>query len=349
MRFVRPEALWLLMLLIPLALGSWWSAHRRRSALWRFAGGSSRSARFSSEISLHRRIAKQILLHAAIAGSIFAVAQPQWGTRLEPITRRGVDMVIVLDTSLSMAADDLAPSRLQQAKHQIDRLLQEVPGNRVALVTFAGQSTLLCPLTLDHSAVRLFLDSVDVESVQVPGTALAEALRLGLRSFGADESGDADRSRALLLFTDGEDHEGELEQLPRELKQAGVTLYAIGCGSTRGAPIPLRDRSGASTGYKKDREGKVVTTRLDEAVLESLALDSGGSYVRATAGGAELEQVMQTLSGLDSREFGSVMRTRYEDRFQIPLALSLIALLAETVLGDRRRPDRGENRSEGRA
>jgi len=349
MRFLQPELLWLYLLFAPLALTAWWSAQRRRSALRRFAGGGRWLDQFRDEVSSHRRAAKLLLLYVSLAAAILAAARPQWGTRLEPITRRGVDLVIVLDTSLSMAADDLAPSRLAQAKHQIDRLLQEVPGNRVALVTFAGQSTLLCPLTLDHSAVRLFLDSVDVESVQVPGTAMAEALRLAVSSFGAADASDQPRTRALLLFTDGEDHEGQLEQIPRELKQAGIGLYAIGCGSTRGAPIPLRDRSGLPTGYKKDREGKVVTTRLDEGLLETLALDSGGRYFRATAGGQELDQIVQTLSGLDSREYGSVLRTAYEDRFQVPLSVALLALLVETLIGDRRRRGSGGAPSEGRA
>jgi Ca-activated chloride channel family protein len=346
MCFLRPELLWLLLLLPTVGLAAWWGTLRRNRALRRFAGGTERVARFTGEVSAHRRAAKLLLLCLALAAVIVAVSRPQWGSRLEPITRSGVDVVVVIDTSLSMAAEDLAPNRLEQAKHQVDLLLERLAGNRVALVTFAGQSTLACPLTLDHAALRLFLDTVEAESVQVAGTALAEALRTGARAFGEEGRGVEPRTRALVLFSDGEDHEGELEQLPRELKQAGIGLYAMGCGSTRGAPIPLRDAAGGVSGYKKDREGKVVTTRLDESVLEALALESGGRYYRSTPGGQEVEAVVEAIAALDAREYGSVLRTRYEDRFQIPLAVGLLALCAETLIGDRRGQRRRSKRSE---
>jgi Ca-activated chloride channel family protein len=283
-----------------------------------------------------------LLLLAAGAG-IVALARPQWGVRLEPIERRGVDVVLVLDTSLSMATQDAAPDRLGLARHAAGELIRRLGGDRVALVTFAGKATLSCPLTLDHEAARLFLDSVDVESVPVPGTALAEAVRAGLRAFGP-EGADAAREgqhRAIVLFSDGEDHEGELDAAIAMARRAGVTVHAVGCGSTAGAPIPERDASGSLTGYKKDREGRVVTSRLDEASLEKLALETEGRYYRATPAGGEVEEIARALAGMDAREHGTVLRTRYEDRFQYPLVLALAALLAETFLDDRRRRKRG--------
>ena len=337
MRFMVPELLWLILALPPLGLAGWAAAMRRRKALQRFAGGPEMLARFSGEVSVHRRLAKVLLLHLALLGLILAAARPQWGTRLEAITRRGVDVVILLDTSLSMAAADMAPSRLGQARHEVATLLEGLAGNRVALVTFAGQATLSCPLTLDHSAVRLNLETVEVETVQIPGTALADALRLGLRAFGKEQATGDERSRALILFTDGEDHEGGIDEVIGALTDAGVTLFAVGTGTTRGAPIPVADASGVSTGYKKDREGKVVTTRLDETVLEQLALGSGGRYYRATASEAEVDEIARALEGMDATEFGSVLRARYEERFQIPLIVALLALFVETMLGDRRR------------
>jgi len=341
MRFLHPEVLWLFALLPLIVLAGWWNLLRRGRALRRFAGGADRVGRFTGDVCLHRRAAKQLLLYLALVAVFLAAARPQWGTRLETVNRRGVDVVVLIDTSLSMAAEDVAPNRLARAKHQTDRLLKLLAGNRVALATFAGQPTLACPLTLDHAAVRLFLDTVEPESTQVPGTALAEALRLAARSFGVEDGPGAEpRTRAVVLFTDGEDHEGELDSLPAELSQAGVGLFAIGCGSTRGAPIPLRDESGASIGYKMDREDKVVTTRLEEGVLEALALDSGGRYYRSSSGGEEIEDIAEAITSLDSREYGAVLRSRYEDRFQIPLAVALLALCAEGAIGDRRRPAR---------
>ena len=337
MRFANSEVLWLILALPALGLATLWSLGRRRSALQRFAGGAEFVGRFDTRVNVHLRAAKLLLLYFALLALIVAAARPQWGTRLEPVTRRGVDVVIVLDHSLSMAAEDLAPDRLTHAKHAIDSLLQQMTGDRAALVTFAGQASLMCPLTLDHAAIRLFLDTVDVESVQVPGTALAEALELAVDTFGDERPEGGERSRAMVVFTDGEDHEGGVDEVVRDIEDAGVSVYAVGCGTTRGAPIPVADGAGMHTGYKKDGEGRVVTTRLDEGVLELLALDSGGRYYRATTSEAELEEIARGLMGLDTQELGAVLRARYEERFQIPLILAVLALLAESLIGDARR------------
>jgi Ca-activated chloride channel family protein len=340
MRFLLPQILWLIAALPLTGAAGWWLARRKTAALRRFAGGTDHVARFTGEVSPNLRAAKAILLHVALLAMIIAAARPQWGTRLEPVTRKGVDVVIVLDNSLSMAAEDLAPSRLDYARHAIDSLLKMLTGDRVALVTFAGQATLACPLTLDHAAVRLFLDTVQPESMQVPGTALADALRLAAGVAVPEEPTAEERSRVVVLFSDGEDHEGGIEEIGGELEKEGVSLFAVGVGSTRGSTIPMRNSLGMLQGYKKDREGKVITTRLDESLLEELALGVGGRYYRATATEIEVERIARAITGMDAREYGSVLRARYEERFQIPLLLALAALAAEAVLGDRRRKAR---------
>jgi Ca-activated chloride channel family protein len=340
MRFLVPEMLWLIAVLPLIAAAGWWLASRKAAALRRFAGGADHISRFTGDVSSNLRAAKVILLHTALLALIIAAARPQWGTRLEPVTRKGVDVVIVLDNSLSMAAEDLAPSRLDYARHAIDSLLKRLTGDRVALVTFAGQATLACPLTLDHAAVRLFLDTVNAESMQVPGTALADALSLAAAVAAPQEQSAEDRSRVLILFSDGEDHEGGIEEVGEKLEKEGIALFSVGVGSTRGSTIPVRDSIGMLQGHKKDREGKVITTRLDENLLEDLALSVGGRYYRATATEIEVEQIAQAITGMDAREYGSVLRARYEERFQIPLLVALAALAAEAVLGDRRRKAR---------
>jgi Ca-activated chloride channel family protein len=337
MRFAAAGLLWLLLALPILALLALLGAARRRRALRSFAGGADYAWRFGAEVSPNRRAAKLLLLLFALGAFVVAAARPQWGTRLEPVTRRGADVVLVLDHSLSMAADDLAPSRLEHARNAIATLLEQLAGDRVALLTFAGEPTLLCPLTVDHAALRLFLDTVQAESMQVPGTALAEALKLAATVFGDQRPAVGERTRAVVLFTDGEDHEGGVEDVVDDLKDAGIAVYAVGCGTTRGAPIPLEDDSGMQTGYKRDSEGRVVTTRLDEGLLELLALGTDGRYYRATASEAEMHEIARALAGMNEREFRAVLRARYEERFQVPLALGLLALLAETVIGDRRR------------
>jgi Ca-activated chloride channel family protein len=341
MRFFRPEMLWLILALPLIGLAGWVAAVRKGRALRKWAGGAALAARFNAEVSPNRRAIKVMLFYLALLALILTIARPQWGTRLEPVTRKGVDIVLVLDNSLSMAAEDMAPSRLAYARHAIDSLLSRLAGNRVALITFAGQATLACPLTLDHAAVRLFLDAVEPESMQVPGTALAESLKLAAASLSIEGQSDSERSRALILITDGEDHEGGVEEALQEMKSEGIALFAIGVGSSRGSPIPIRNSVGTLSSYKKDRQGKIITTRLGEQLLESMALTMGGRYYRGTATEVEIEEVALALTGMDSHDYGSVLRARYEDRFQLPLLLALFALVAQMLIGDRRRRAEG--------
>ena len=170
----------------------------------------------------------------------------------------------------------------------------------------------------------------------MPGTALAEALSVALRAFGEPDEA-ASRTRAVVLFTDGEDHEGELEEALSELKRAGVMVYAVGTGTGGGGPIPVKDDAGNIDGYRKDRQGRVVTTRLDEEALGTVALKTDGRYYRATPNEIEIDEIARSLAGMDAHELGTVLRVRYEERFQLPLGLALAALLAEACLSDRRR------------
>ncbi|ANM28885.1 hypothetical protein ABI59_03610 [Acidobacteria bacterium Mor1] len=335
MRFAAPEYLWGLLLLPLLILVLWLALALRRRALARFAGDPDFVARFSGEVSGHRRFAKALLVFAALTCGILALARPQWGTRMEPIRGAGVDVVVAVDTSLSMAAEDLAPSRFEFARHAVGDLMSKLGGNRIALVTFAGEASLVCPLTPDGSAVGLLLDSIDIERVQVPGTSLASALRVAIRAFGEDP-GD-DRGRALVLFTDGEDHLGALEGAREQLEAEGIVVFSVGVGTERGAPIPLYDSRGELAGYKKDREERVVTTRLDATALSQLADASDGEYFQASPAGDEIDDIARALNGLEQGETAMMLRRRYEDRFQWPLAAGLLLLLVETLIGDRKR------------
>jgi Ca-activated chloride channel family protein len=255
---------------------------------------------------------------------------------MEEVSRQGSDVVIVLDTSLSMATEDLAPSRLARARHAVGSLVDRLAGDRVALVTFAGRAEMLVPLTLDHAAISLFLDAVEIDDIGVPGTSLADALAIAMRTLALGEAG-SDRGRSIVLITDGEDHEGGVDAVLPQLERAGLPVWALGAGTNEGGPIPLRNAEGTVSGYKKDREGRVVTSRLDEALLEELARVTGGRYARLTAAGDELDALAEGLSGLDAGELGVKLRARYDEQFQIPLVLGLLALFVETLLGDRRR------------
>lgn len=333
MRFAVPEILWALLALPVLALLMWAAARARRRALARFGGGAEYLGRFTKETSAHRRAVKALALGACLGLGVIAAARPQWGAGTETVTRKGIDLAIVLDTSRSMAAEDAAPSRLGRGVRAASLLLDTLGGDRVALVTFAGKPALLCPLTLDHEAVKLFLDEVDTEAVSVPGTALAQALTEAARALGPGPApGTEAKARAIVLISDGEDHEGGLEQAAERLRQAGIVVYAIGCGTESGAPIP--EGEGA---YKRDDDGKPVTTRLDEGPLRQLAVETQGRYFRASASEAEVEEIAASLSSLDAAGSTTVMKTRWVERYQIPLALALVALLVDTALSDRRK------------
>ncbi len=334
MRFAEPAILWALFAVPLLALLFAYTGLRRRRALGAFAGSEAHVVRFRGEVSTNRRAAKSIAVLVAVAAAIVAAARPQWGQGTETINRKGIDLALVLDTSKSMAAADVAPSRLARGVRAASSLLDRLEGDRIALVTFAGKSAVSCPLTLDHEAVRLFLDAVDVEAVSVPGTALAAAIEAGVRALGPSTTeGTEAKGRALIVISDGEDHEGGVEGAILAAKRAGVVVYGIGCGTDQGAPIP----QGESGAYKKDAQGKLVTTRLDERPLRSLAVETGGKYYRATGAEGEVEEIAKALEAMDASGSKTVLRTRWVERFQIPLAIALFALILETLISDRRR------------
>lgn len=335
MRFARPEFLYLLLAVPVVALLMGLGAAARRRAIERFAGGRDWAARFVGEASGHRRAAKAILLLSSMSFGVLAAARPQWGTGLETIERRGVDVVIVLDTSRSMTAQDVPPDRLSLAKLAASTLLDRLTSDRVALVTFAGQAAISCPLTLDHGAVRLLLDAVEAEAIPVPGTALFEAMRLAVAAFGP--AGAEARSRVVVLLSDGEDHEGGVDRAIASLRDAGVVVHAVGVGTERGAPIPDAAASGGPSGYKRDREGRIVTTRLSADTLSRLALETKGRFFRATAAGGEIDELHRTIAGMEATEAGTTLRTKWEERFQWPLALAVVALAAEALVSERRR------------
>jgi Ca-activated chloride channel family protein len=333
MRFGDPVVLWALLAVPLIALLFVYAAASRRRALSVFSGGPAHLERFRGEVSANRRAAKAIALLCAVTGSVIAAARPQWGSGTETITRKGIDLAIVLDTSKSMAAADVAPSRLARGLRAASSLLDRMEGDRVALVTFAGKPAVTCPLTLDHEAVRLFLDSVDVESVSVPGTALAAAIAEGIRSLGPPSAeGTEAKGRAIIVISDGEDHEGGVEAAIQAAKRSGVVVFGIGCGTDQGAPIP----EGESGAYKKDAQGKLITTRLDERPLRTLAVETGGKYYRATGAEGEVEEIAKALSAMDASGSKTVLKTRWVERFQIPLAVALLALVLETLISDRR-------------
>lgn len=329
MTFARPELLWLCLaapLAAALALRLW----RRREAAT--AAWASRG--------LWNRLVPGFLpggpwlvalcLGAAVLGAVLALARPRFGTSEETVERQGVDVVFLLDSSLSMAALDVTPSRLFVAKTLVRRLAQAMPGNRVALVQAEGEGTVLAPLTLDAAVVDLLLDTVEPGSLPTPGTKLVPAFETALKLFG--EQGE--KHRVLIVLSDGEDHGGGLAAEVAKLKEAGIVVHALGVGTPGGAPLPLPGvGSPDAPAYKRDGKGEVVISRLSEETLEELARKTGGLYRRATDAATDLRPLLAAIDRMEKHTLESRNVSTETERYQWPLAAAVFALLFALSLG----------------
>jgi Ca-activated chloride channel family protein len=333
MHFARSEYLNLLWGLPALCLFFFWSFRNRRRKLEKVVG-TALAPRLAGEFSRGKAVLKAMLLMGFFAFGILAAARPQWGTRLQMIRRHGVDIVAALDISYSMNTEDIAPNRLEKAKGEIRRLIQKAEDDRIGLVTFAGTALVQCPLTLDHGAMRLFLDAVDTGMIPDPGTSLASAIETATSAFIEKER----KYKVLVLFTDGEDLEGEVNRAADKAKETGVIIYTVGIGTSRGMPIPIRDSKGDVVEYRKDPDGKVVISSLDERALAEIADRTGGRYFRATTSENEMDALYRDISGLEKKELESRLFQNLEDQFQYPLALAVICLAAECWISEKRTP-----------
>ncbi len=331
MHIADQQYLHLLWLVPALAGFFWWSFRQKAKALKRFAE-QHLAVRLVRGISTAKQFLKMGLFLLFLIFAVLALIRPQWGTKLETVRRTGIDIMIALDTSLSMETQDVVPSRLEKAKHEVRALIDVLQGDRVGLVVFAGMSLVNCPLTIDQSAVKLFLDIVDSQVIPRPGTNIGEAIRVATQAFSSKER----RHKVLILITDGENLEGDPLSAAEEAKKAGVVIFSLGVGTGAGEPIPMRDEKGNITGYKKDETGSVVVSRLDEAMLEELSRLTGGRYFRATTGEEEIASIYDLVSQMDRKEFESKVYVTYVDRFQIPLGIALFFILVESFISDQK-------------
>ena len=269
----------------------------------------------------------------AVAAMCLALARPQWGFHWEEVRRRGLDIIVCIDTSKSMLAEDIKPNRIEQAKYGVRDMLKQLKGDRVGLVAFAGSSYLQCPLTIDYAAFAMTLDDVRVGLIPRGGTAIGEALKTAVAGFEKREDAD----KAIMLITDGDDTEGDPLSMVDELKAKGIRVFAVGVGSKEGEVIPTTDAEGRS-GYVKDAKDQVVKTRLDESTLSQLALKTGGAYVRAAPGDLGLDRILNNqLSSLKRSDADSKMIRSYEERFVWLLGLAFLLLAIEAGLRERAR------------
>lgn len=325
MQFGAPNWLWLLAA-APLAAAISALAWRRRlraTALWAARGLWDRL------LPSHRprRLAtSSLLLALAVAAVALTLARPRWGTSERRLERRGVDVVFVLDTSLSMATSDLRPSRLWVAQTLIRRLVRELAGHRVALVQAEGDGVVMAPLTTDGAVVDMLLDAVYPGSLPSPGTELGAALRRARSLF----PGDAEQRRALVLVSDGEDHGTDLDQAALELSRDGVVIHALGVGTRQGQPLELPRTGGdGPVEYKRDEAGNVVVSRLIEASLEQLSRDTGGIYLRAGSAAVDLRPIVDRIDARPQQSHGTEVTSVLGERFQWPAGAAILALVLQ--------------------
>jgi len=337
-RVGSPSSLWLLWL-VPLMAAFYVFTFRSATLLLRRFASAELLARLTTGVSRSRQYLKAALVLLALTATVLALAELKYGFVWEEVTRQGVDIVVALDVSDSMLVEDAESvgrlSRLERAKREIADLLELLQGDRVGLVAFAGTAFLECPLTLDYGAASIFLDSLDTDLIPIKGTDLSEAIRVSVRAF----EGSGSSSQAIILITDGEDHSGQALQAAQEAKVAGVRIFTIGIGRDEGAPIP-----GPGGGFRRDRRGDIVLSRLDETTLQKIALETGGRYVRSVTGDVDLEQIYSQgiKAVLEDEELGSKRRQRWEERFQWLVGVALLCLMLEPLISPRRR--RGESR-----
>ena len=333
-RIGSPESLWLLWL-VPGTFVFLVYAFRKRSLLLHRFAAPEMVSRLTAGLSRSRAVFKAALILIALSAAIVALTEVKYGFTWEEVKREGVDIVVALDVSDSMLVEDAESggnlSRLERAKREIADLLALLEGDRIGLVAFAGTAFLECPLTLDYGAAEIFLDAIDTDLIPIKGTDLATAIRESVRAF----NGGSHSSQAIILITDGEDHSGQALEAAQEAKTAGIRIFTIGIGRDEGAPIPSQ-----GGGFRRDRRGEIVLSRLDEPTLQKIALDTGGRYVRSVTGDVDLEQIYAqgVKASLEDQELGSKRRQRWEERFQWFVAVALVLLMIEPLIPVRVRP-----------
>lgn len=314
----------LLLLIVPLLFVAYALYLRaRRKRLARF-GSPELVSQLMPDASTGKGWLKISLLAAAWFFFVIGLARPQLGARLKEHQSQGVEVMVALDVSNSMLAEDYSPNRLERSKLAISRLVDKLQGDRIGLVVFAGEAFVQLPITADYVSAKVFLKSIDTESVPIQGTALSEALMASARSF----STQSERSRAIILISDGEDHEGEAIEAARAIAEQGIRIYCIGVGSPQGKPIP---KNGS---LLKDASGEIVVTRLNEEILQEIAGAGNGKYVRAGVAEFGLNPIIDDIRTLDKEQFNSVVFEDFDEQFMYFFAIALFFLILELLVSD---------------
>lgn len=330
MDFAQPVFLSCFIPLIFIGLVIYFLVRRTELAVARL-GSPQLIARLSASVNQRGRRWKMVLWFAAVSLLIVSLARPRWGSQVEYVERRGVEIMVALDVSESMLAEDLKPNRLARAKLETTELMDRLEGNEMGLVLFSGAAFVQFPLTSDFATARTFLDAAYPGIISRPGTAIAEAVEIAITGFNEEQA----TQKVIILLTDGENHEGDILASAESAAEKGIIIYTIGFGSPGGEPIPQYDAQGELIDYKRDQSGELVMSRLDETSLQQIALISGGRYFRAVPDGREIGFLADAIGELQTSELESRFETRRVERFQWFLGLAVLALVIIELIPER--------------
>lgn len=338
-RFESPMYFQFLLLIPILFLATWWLRRRQSNKIKAVLGQRPFPFLTTSVSPLKRRI-KMILQFVCLALMIVALARPQAGQSQQKVKSEGVEIILAVDVSDSMLAEDVKPNRLEQAKAELAKLVDLMPGNKIGVIAFAGSAALLSPMTNDPNAVKMYLDSLQTNSVSSQGTNFLDMLTAAKEAFDRGGAGDQEAvkvTRVLLVVSDGEDHEqGALDYAKETLVKDDIRVFTLAYGTEKGGTIPVRDGLGFLKGYKKDPSGQVVVSSVKGDALKSLADSGQGAFYFASFGGSHIRQIVDDISKLEKAEFENSVVTQYDEKFQWPLLLAILIGIFEVGLGERR-------------
>jgi Ca-activated chloride channel family protein len=329
-RFAYIENLYLLLLVPALALAFVIIMRLRRLALRRFAS-TGIIKQLIPEVSPGRHILKFILLILALSSVIIGVARPQFGSKLREIKREGVEIIIALDVSNSMMAEDIKPNRLERAKQAIARLVDRLVNDKIGLIVFAGDAYIQIPITTDYVSAKLFLSAIDTDIVPKQGTAIGSAIELAAKSFGPGE----ETGKALIIITDGENHEDDAIEAARMAAEKGIRVHTVGVGLPQGAPIPVNPGSGR-TSFRKDRDGNTIISKLNDKMLQEIAAAGQGVYIRSSEARLGLNTLFDEINRMEKQELEAKIYSDYDERFQYFFGLALLLLVIEFFILNRK-------------
>ena len=329
-RFAHPEYLYALAV-VPVIIILFIVMRVMKRKAWKQFGDSSLLTQLAPSVSKGKPVVKMILYCIAFSLLVVGLANPQIGTKLEEVKREGVDVIIALDVSNSMKAQDIKPDRLERSKQAISRFIDKLENDRIGIIVFAGQAYVQLPITTDFNAAKLFLSTIDTDIIPTQGTAIGTAIDLALQSF----VGEDNKHKALVIITDGENHEDDAVEAAKKANEAGVIIHTIGMGSPDGAPIPVF-HNGVQVDFMKDQDGNTVITKLDQTGLEKIAAEGKGIFVRASTSDDGLETIMKEIGKMDKKSFGTKQFSNYEDRFQYFIGAALLLLIIEFIISNRK-------------